>query len=65
MGLSGHKDIRMLKKYSHTHEDAKKSAIQKLGHHITKSTLDTYMDTKNNKQPSVDNSVIALIKHNH
>jgi len=49
MGLSGHKDIRMLKQYSHTHEDAKKSAIEKLGKHIKNSPLDTYMDTKDNE----------------
>jgi integrase len=31
MELSGHKDMSMLKRYSHTREDAKKAAIQKLG----------------------------------
>ena len=30
MALSGHKDISMLKRYSHTREDAKKSAVDKL-----------------------------------
>ena len=30
MALSGHKDISMLKRYSHTHEDAKRNAIKKL-----------------------------------
>ena len=30
MALSGHKDISMLKRYSHTHEEAKRNAICKL-----------------------------------
>ena len=30
MAISGHKDIRMLQRYSHTNEDAKKKAINKL-----------------------------------
>ncbi len=46
MALSGHKDISMLKRYSHTQEDAKKSAIDKLGKYAEKSTMDTYLDTK-------------------
>jgi len=45
MSLSGHKDIRMLKHYSHTHEDAKKAAVEKLGERIKSSTMDTYLDT--------------------
>ncbi|MFI5324497.1 MAG: tyrosine-type recombinase/integrase, partial [Thermodesulfobacteriota bacterium] len=34
MGLSGHKDIRMLLRYSHTREEAKKAAIDKLGNRL-------------------------------
>lgn len=45
MSLSGHKDIRMLKHYSHTHEDAKKAAVEKLAERIKLSTMDTYLDT--------------------
>jgi len=30
MALSGHKDIKMLKRYSHTREEAKKNAIHKI-----------------------------------
>ena len=30
MALSGHKDISMLKRYSHTHEEAKRASISKL-----------------------------------
>jgi integrase len=30
MAISGHKDIRMLQRYSHTNEDAKREAIRKL-----------------------------------
>ena len=30
MAISGHKDIRMLQRYSHTNEDAKRNAIKKL-----------------------------------
>jgi len=46
MALSGHKDISMLKRYSHTQEDAKRSAIEKLGKYTEKSIMDTYLDTK-------------------
>jgi hypothetical protein len=31
MALTGHKDVSMLMRYSHTREEAKKSAIEKLG----------------------------------
>jgi len=31
MNLSGHKTIRMLVRYSHTHEKAKQAAVNKLG----------------------------------
>jgi len=43
MALSGHKDISMLKRYSHTREEAKKNAVQKL--HTTLPT--TNVDKSN------------------
>ena len=46
MALSGHKDISMLKRYSHTQEEAKKAAIRKLGKHVKITTVDTYLDTR-------------------
>ncbi|TDJ01543.1 MAG: hypothetical protein E2O70_03375 [Candidatus Dadabacteria bacterium] len=46
MSLSGHKDIRMLMHYSHTHEEAKKAAVDKLAERIISSAMDTYLDTK-------------------
>ncbi len=45
MALSGHKDMRMLKRYSHTHEEAKKAAIEKLGNKLKSQNMDTYLDT--------------------
>jgi hypothetical protein len=41
MSLSGHKDIRMLMHYSHTHEEAKKAAVDKLAERIRFSAMDT------------------------
>lgn len=38
MALSGHKDIKMLKRYSHTREEAKKSAIKKINFNPMKNT---------------------------
>ncbi|NIP39179.1 MAG: site-specific integrase [Candidatus Dadabacteria bacterium] len=35
MNLSGHKTIRMLVRYSHTHEKAKKAAVGKLGKNLS------------------------------
>jgi len=50
MSVSGHKDLRMLKRYSHTREEAKKAAIQKLGNRLESASLrevvDTPLDTK-------------------
>jgi len=46
MALSGHKDITMLKRYSHTKEEAKKNAIKKLENRFKLAGMDTYMDTK-------------------
>jgi len=45
MSLSGHKDIRMLKHYTHTNERAKKAAVDRLSERIKRAAIDTYMDT--------------------
>jgi hypothetical protein len=45
MSLSGHKDLRMLKRYSHTREESKKAAISKLGNRLKSTGMDTYLDT--------------------
>lgn len=50
MSLSGHKDIRMLKRYTHTKDEAKKAAINKLGKGLNLEILDTYSDTSTVKQ---------------
>jgi hypothetical protein len=49
MALSGHKDTSMLKRYSHTQEEAKKAAIKKLKNRLNLSGMDTYVDTKGKK----------------
>jgi integrase len=43
--LTGHKDIRMLQRYSHTKEELKKAAIAKLGNHLKSLNMDTPSDT--------------------
>jgi integrase len=50
MALSGHKDTSMLKRYSHTQEEAKKAAIKKLETRLNLSGMDTYLDTKATKK---------------
>jgi integrase len=45
MELSGHKDIRMLRRYSHTRESAKKTAVEKLGERLNRLFMDTSSDT--------------------
>lgn len=50
MELSGHTDITMLKRYSHTKEEAKKTAIGKLEKRLALDTMDTYLDTKDTKE---------------
>jgi integrase len=45
MELSGHKDIRMLKRYSHTREEAKRIAIERLGERLNSTVIDTSLDT--------------------
>jgi integrase len=53
MELTGHKDIRMLKRYSHTKEELKKVAIARLGKHLRSLNLDTSSDTSLIDQPGV------------
>ena len=65
MALSGHKDISMLKRYSHTQEEAKRVAIQKLGKHVKITTIDTYLDTKADIDPLSDNTIIELTNCKH
>ena len=60
MALSGHKDISMLKRYSHTQEQAKRAAIQKLGNSMTISTMDTYSDAKPSIDSPKDNKVVGI-----
>lgn len=45
MALSGHRDITVLKRYSHTRESAKRSAVSKLGKRVKINNMDTSMDT--------------------
>ena len=65
MALSGHKDISMLKRYSHTQDEAKRAAIQKLGKHVKITTMDTYMDTKADVDPLSGNAIIGLTSRKH
>jgi integrase len=65
MALTGHKDISMLKRYSHTQEEAKRAAIYKLRKYAKITTMDTYLDTNPDFDPSTDNSVVALTTHNN
>ena len=51
MALTGQKDIRMLMRYSHTREEAKKAAIEKLGKRLDPRTIDTYLDTASCETP--------------
>ena len=65
MSLSGHKDISMLKRYSNTQEEAKRVAIQKLGKHVKITTMDTYLNTKEDVDPLSDNAIIGLTNRKH
>jgi len=55
----------MLKRYSHTQEEAKRVAIQKLGKHVKITTMDTYLDTKADVDPLSDNAIIGLTNRKH
>ena len=65
MALSGHKDMSMLKRYTHTQDEAKRAAIQKLGKHVEITTLDTYLDTQPDIEHLLDNSVEDLSNRNY
>ena len=45
MSLSGHKDIKMLQRYTHTHQDSKRLAVEKLKNMVNIESIDTYIDT--------------------
>ena len=64
MSLSGHKDLRMLKRYSHTREESKKAAISKLGNRLKSINMDTYLDTNAQNQENTHPNIIALTPHN-
>ena len=55
MELTGHKDMRMLKRYSHTKESAKRIAIDKLGNRLNQIVIDTPLDTT----PKITNATLA------
>jgi hypothetical protein len=57
MALSGHKDMSMLKRYTHTQDEAKRAAIQKLGKHVKITTMDTYLDTHTDIDHLTENNV--------
>jgi hypothetical protein len=44
MEFTGHKDMRMLKRYSHTRKSVKKRAIDKLGNVLNLEVMDTPLD---------------------
>jgi len=46
MALSGHKDISMLKRYSHTQEEAKKNAVNKLNSKLDILNDDLKLDSR-------------------
>jgi len=60
MALTGHKDISMLQRYSHTQEEAKITAIKKLGKHLNLESLDTYMDTSTDLNDLDNNNVLSI-----
>jgi len=64
MALSGHKDIRVLMRYSHTREDAKKAAIQKLENPAKSAIVVTKTVTSDKDDLSVDNAVISINSRN-
>ena len=56
MNFSGHKSIRMLQRYSHTHEKAKKTAINKLGKNLTLGNI-----PEHNRDIEITNNEIRAI----
>ncbi len=49
MSLSGHKSLAMLKRYTHTHDKAKKEAVKK---------LDKYIEIENSSHKMVTNLIV-------
>ena len=64
MELSGHKDIRMLQHYSHTKEEAKRSAVEKLKNGLNFEIMDTYLDTKAKNQENSKTNIMNLTTRN-
>jgi integrase len=60
MAISGHKDMRMLQRYSHTRGEAKKSAVNKLERRFKSEAIDTYLDTSAEKCEYTHSNVIGL-----
>lgn len=58
--LTGHKDTRMLQRYSHTSEEYKRKAISKLGNSLNLDTMDTYLDTNDENQQRTAVNAIDL-----
>ncbi len=64
MELSGHRDIRMLQHYSHTKEEAKRSAVEKLKNGLNFEIMDTYLDTKAKNQENSKTNIMNLTPRN-
>jgi len=62
MELTGHKDIRMLKRYSHTREEYKKKAIKRLGDSLKLEVIDTSLDTTPFEPKFKEADIIELSK---
>jgi hypothetical protein len=60
MAISGHKDMRMLQRYSHTREEAKRLAIAKHGNRLKSALMDNRMDTTPPNQEVMDTDIVAL-----
>ena len=65
MALSGHKSMSMLKRYTHTKEEAKKSAMKKRENRVNISTMDTYLDTKPDIGNPDEDQVIPITNSKH
>ncbi|HEX3036310.1 MAG TPA: tyrosine-type recombinase/integrase, partial [Thermodesulfobacteriota bacterium] len=58
MELTGHKDVRMLMRYTHIKEELKKAAISKLGDHLKSLNIDTSSDTSSGGNSEIVSSNI-------
>ncbi|MGE5444798.1 MAG: tyrosine-type recombinase/integrase, partial [Ignavibacteriales bacterium] len=59
--IRGHRDIRMLQRYSHTKEELKKAAIAKLGKHLKSLNMDTSSDTSLDSEPTIHSSNVSQV----